>query len=127
MVTPVTPSQEAHDVPADEHADLYRYASLLKGGVPVVPSSDAPFASEDPWRTIAAAARRDLGPAERVSPLRALNGLLTPLEDPGGEPRRVTVGARADLCLLHVPLAEALSILDAGMVAATFCGGALVG
>lgn len=114
------------DVPADERSDLYRYASLLEAGVRVVPSSDGPFASEDPWRTIAAAARRTLIPAERVPPQRALDGMLSPLADPGGPPRRVTPGAPADLCLLHVPLAEALSILDAGMVAATICRGRIV-
>jgi predicted amidohydrolase YtcJ len=115
-----------HDVPAQEHDDLYRYASLLEAGVKVVPSSDAPFASEDPWRTMAAAARRDLAPGERVAPRTVLAGMLTRLEDPGGPPRRVVPGAPAELCLLHVPLAEALSVLDAGVVAATICRGELV-
>lgn len=109
------------DVPSEDQPDLYRYASLRRAGVPVVPSSDAPFASEDPWRTIDAAAR--LSPAERVSPREALQGMLTPLDDPGGTPRRVTVGAPADLCLLHVPLTEALSLVDSDMVASTFCRG----
>jgi hypothetical protein len=57
----------------------------------------------------AAAATRDLAPAERVTPRQALDGLLSPLDDPGGVPRRITGGAPADLCLLHVPLAEAMS------------------
>ncbi|HJQ47536.1 MAG TPA: amidohydrolase family protein [Amycolatopsis sp.] len=118
-------AQYRRDVPAGEHADLYRYASLRRGGVPVVPSSDAPFASEDPWRTIAAAARRDLSPDERVSPREALAGMLTPLEDPAAPARRVAVGAQADLCLLHVPLDEALSTLDSELVAATVCRGRL--
>ncbi|HVW42126.1 MAG TPA: amidohydrolase family protein [Amycolatopsis sp.] len=117
--------QYRRDVPPREHADLYRYASLRRGGVRVVPSSDAPFASEDPWRTIAAAARRDLSPDERVPPGEALAGMLTPLADPGGSPRRIEVGAPADLCLLHVPLEEALSTMDAKMVAATVCRGRL--
>jgi predicted amidohydrolase YtcJ len=111
------------DVP--ELDDLYRYASLLRVGVKVVASSDAPFASEDPWRTIAAAATRELGPAERVAPQQVLDGLLTPLADPGGAPRRVTVGSPADLCLLRVPLAEALSAPDAGFVVATVFAGRL--
>ncbi|MFD4196839.1 amidohydrolase family protein [Amycolatopsis thermoflava] len=111
------------DIPADEHADLYRYASLLDAGLRVVPSSDAPFADVDPWRTIAAAAGRKLGPAERVSPRRALDGYLAPLSDPGGAPRRVTAGAPADLCLLSVPLREALTCPDSGFVAATWCRG----
>jgi predicted amidohydrolase YtcJ len=111
------------DVP--ELDDLYRYGSLLRAGVKVVASSDAPFASEDPWRTIAAAATRELSPAERVAPGQVLDGLLTPLADPGGVPRRVAVGAPADLCLLRVPLAEALSAPDAGFVVATVFAGRL--
>ncbi len=86
--------QYRRDVPDDEQADLYRYASLLDAGIRVAPSSDAPFASEDPWRVIAAAANRDLAPGERISARQALDGLLTPLDDPGGEPRRITVGGR---------------------------------
>ncbi|MFD4255386.1 amidohydrolase family protein [Amycolatopsis thermoflava] len=111
------------DIPADEHADLYRYASLLDAGLRVAPSSDAPFADVDPWRTIAAAARRELGQFERVSAQRALEGYLAPLSDPGGAPRRVTAGAPADLCLLSVPLREALTCPDSGFVAATWCRG----
>jgi predicted amidohydrolase YtcJ len=118
--------QYRRDMPETEHADLYRHASLLKAGIRVAASSDAPFASEDPWRTIAAAATRDLAPAERVTPGQALDGLLSPLDDPGGAPRRIAVGAPADLCLLRVPLAEALSAPDAGHVAATVCRGRLV-
>jgi predicted amidohydrolase YtcJ len=117
--------QYRQDVPEAEHADLYRYASLLRAGVRVAASSDAPFASEDPWRIIAAAAARDLAPAERVTPRQALDSLLTPLEDPGGVPRRIAVGVPADLCLLRLPLAEALSAPDAGHVALTVCQGQL--
>lgn len=115
--------QYRRDVPEPEHSDLYRYASLLEAGVKVAASSDAPFASEDPWRTIAAAATRDLAPAERVTPGQALDGLLTPLDDPGGAPRQIAVGVPADLCLLRVPLAEALSAPDAGQVALAVCQG----
>ncbi|GAB2964130.1 amidohydrolase [Amycolatopsis acidiphila] len=115
--------QYRRDVPAADHADLYRYASLIEAGVPVAPSSDAPFASPDPWSVIAAAIRRDLTPGERVPARTVLDGLLAPLTDPGGPPRRVVAGAPADLCLLHVPLARALSAPDARQVAATICAG----
>lgn len=113
------------DIPEREHADLYRYASLLDAGVKVVASSDAPFASEDPWRTMAAAVTRTLAPAERVSPRRVLDGFLAPLADPGGPARRVRAGASADLCLLEVPLGAALSSLDSQLVRATVCRGRL--
>ncbi|WP_433755625.1 amidohydrolase family protein [Nocardia sp. CA-135398] len=106
-----------------EHEDLYRYGSLLRAGVQVAPSSDAPYASEDPWRTIAAAATRNLAPTERVAPQRVLAGLLAPLGEPGGNPRRVTVGESADLCLLAVPLGEALDAPDAAMVVTAICAG----
>lgn len=116
-------AQYVHDIPEAEHADLYRYASLLNAGVPVVASSDAPFAGEDPWCTMAAAAHREWGSAERVPARTVLAGLLAPLDNPGGPPRRIAVGAPADLCLLRVPLAAALSILDAEVVSTTLCRG----
>jgi predicted amidohydrolase YtcJ len=118
--------QYRRDIPQEEHGDLYRYASLLKAGIKVAASSDAPFGSEDPWRIIAAAATRDLAPAERVTHRQVLDGLLSPLDDPGGAPRRITGGAPADLCLLHVPLAEAMSAPDASQVAVTIIGGRLI-
>jgi predicted amidohydrolase YtcJ len=117
--------QYRRDVPEADQADLYRYASLLDAGIRVAPSSDAPFASEDPWQVIAAAASRDLAPTERVTPRQSLDGLLAPLDDPGGVPRRIAAGAPADLCLLRVPLEAALSAPDAGLVAATIIGGRL--
>jgi predicted amidohydrolase YtcJ len=43
-------------VPAGEHADLYRCRSLLRGGVPVALSSEAPYGPIDPWAVIAAGA-----------------------------------------------------------------------
>jgi hypothetical protein len=46
--------------------------------------------------------------------------------DPGGPPRRVEVGAPADLCLLKAPLAEALANASAELVRATFIGGDMV-
>jgi predicted amidohydrolase YtcJ len=124
---PVQRSAEyRRDVPESEHGDLYRYASLLAAGVRVAPSSDAPFACADPWRTIAAATNRELGHAERVSPRTVLAGLLAPLSDPGGKPRRVVPGVPADLCLLRVPLADALSDPDSDAVAVTICRGRVV-
>jgi hypothetical protein len=37
--------------------------------------------------------------------------------------RKVAVGSVADLCLLHVPLKEALDLMSADVVRATFVGG----
>ena len=115
-----------------ERGDLYRCASLREAGVPLAASSDAPYASPDPWRGIAAAARRltqagqTLGAAEVVSPGAALSLYLGAPASPGGPPRRVERGAAADLCLLKAPLAEALRTPDASLVAATLVSGALI-
>ncbi len=46
------------EVEPSEQADLYRCASLQAAGVPVASSSDAPYASSDPWAGMAAAMRR---------------------------------------------------------------------
>ncbi|HEY3142762.1 MAG TPA: CoA transferase, partial [Acidimicrobiales bacterium] len=103
------------EVEPDDRDHLYPYASLLAAGIRTVPSSDAPFGDPDPWRILAAARDRRtaegqiLGPHERVEAATALAGILSPLDDPGGTPRKVERGVPADLCLLHVPLAQALA------------------
>jgi len=118
------------DVAAEDQPLLYPYGSLLRAGVRVAPSSDAPFGDPDPWRGIAAAGHRRstsgavLARHERVAAHDALAGYLSPLDDPGGAPRRVAPGAPADLCLLHVPLAVALSDPSAVNVRSTWVDGA---
>ncbi len=109
--------------------DLYRCASLLDAGVPVAASSDAPYASPDPWAGIAAAVRRrtaagaPLGLRESVAPEAALGLYLDDPAAPGRRRRRVEPGAPADLCLLDAPLAEALAAPSADRVAATLVAG----
>jgi len=122
----------AAEVDPAEQGDLYRCGSLLAAGVPVAGSSDAPYASPDPWQGIAAAADRRtlggrvLGPGERIGAGRALEMYLSAPADPGGPPRRVAVGAPADLCLLEAPVADVLAAPDAHLVAATLVGGEVV-
>jgi predicted amidohydrolase YtcJ len=100
--------------------------------VPVAASSDAPYASPDPWTGVAAAVRRRtragraIGPAERVDPATALELYLAAPEAPGERPRRVTVGAPGDLCLLDAPLAEVLREPSAAHVRLTLVNGAPV-
>jgi predicted amidohydrolase YtcJ len=114
--------------PADQ-PDLYRCASLIAAGVPVALSSDAPYASPDPWAGIAAAADRQtargqaLGPDERIDAGTALAMYLGAPDAPAGPPRRVRVGARADLCLLRLPLIEAVRQPSADLVRATLIAG----
>jgi predicted amidohydrolase YtcJ len=102
------------DVEPDDIDCLYRYASLLAAGLPVAPSSDAPYGELDPWRAMTAAHDRRttsgdcIGPAERVETATVLGGFLSPASQPGGRPRRLAPGAIADLCLLDAPLDEVL-------------------
>jgi predicted amidohydrolase YtcJ len=117
------------EVDPEDLPDLWPYRSLLAAGVAVAASSDAPFGDPDPWRGIAAAANRvtvggqSLGAKEKVDALTALNGYLTPLDGPGGPPRRVVPGAPADLVVLHVPLREALAAPSSALVAMTIRNG----
>ena len=120
------------EVPAAEQGDLYRCASLTAAGVPVAGSSDAPYASPDPWAGMAAAVARrtaagkELGAGERIGAADALGLYLGAADDPGGQLRRVGMGAPADLCLLKVSMAEALAAPSAELVRATFVGGRMV-
>jgi predicted amidohydrolase YtcJ len=120
------------DVASADHELLYPCRSLLSAGVPVAPSSDAPFGDLDPWHTIAAATSRrttsgaPLGVGERVDARTVLAGYLCPANDPGGAPRRVAPGRPADLCLLAEPLTPALAHPSADLVAAVIRTGAIV-
>ncbi|HEX7885470.1 MAG TPA: amidohydrolase family protein, partial [Phenylobacterium sp.] len=121
----------AHVAPQDQ-PDLYRLRSLLDAGVPVAASSDAPYASPDPWAGVAAAVHRTskggrlLGPGERVAPAQALALYLDDPAGPGRTPRRIQPGAIADLCLLEAPLHEILAAPVAGRVRATLIAGRMV-
>jgi predicted amidohydrolase YtcJ len=108
---------------------LYPCKALIEAGIPVGGSTDAPYGHPDPWRDIGTAIERrtasgaPLGVREAVSPERALALFLTPPEVPGGAPRRVEVGAPADLCLLDGPLSRVLEAPSADHVALTVIGG----
>ena len=118
---------EARDLPW-----LYRGRGWLEAGVRLAGGSDAPFGAPDPWRAIRAAVSRltragvTLGEAERLAPERALALFLGPLGDPGGAPRRVALGAPADLCLLDRPWRSAREELSSACVRATWRAGRLV-
>jgi predicted amidohydrolase YtcJ len=121
------------DVDPEDQPDLWPCASLLEAGVAVGGSTDAPFGHADPWRAIAAATTRRtrsgrlLGAEERLDAGWALKLFLTSPDDPGGLPRRVSVGEPADLCLLFLPLNAALEEPSSAHVAATFLSGLRVG
>ncbi len=117
------------EVDAADRPHLWRCASLLAAGVPVGMGSDAPHGPLDPWLAIRAATERRtrtgrvVGPDERVDAASALARFLAPWDAPGGPPRRVHVGAAADLCLLHVPLDEMLRAPTADAVRLTVVDG----
>jgi predicted amidohydrolase YtcJ len=119
------------EVDAEDLPHLYPCRSLIEAGIAVGGSTDAPFGHPDPWRDIAAAIDRrtsggePLGLREAVSPERALALFLTPSDAPGGQPRRVEVGAPADVVLLDGPLSQALEDPSSRRVRATVIGGAL--
>ncbi len=111
--------------------DLYRCASLIAAGVPVAFSSDAPYATPDPWAGVAAAVARTtaagqlLGPEERVEPMAALAMYLGSPDAPA-QPRSADVGAPADLCLLDAPLREVLTAPGPARVRTTLIEGRIV-
>ena len=119
------------DVPAADHADLYRARSLLDGGVACGLSSDAPYGPLDPWAVITAAVHRRTpsgqvaGAAERLTAVQALAGYLGSPGDPGGPARRVVPGFPADLVLLRVSQADALAEPSADLIAATLIDGSV--
>ncbi len=111
--------------------DLYRCASLIRAGVAVAGSTDAPYSAPDPWSAVAAAisrrtrSGRTIGWDEALPPEAALDLFLGSAEHPA-IPRRIAVGMPADLCLLRLPLCEALAAPHAHNVAATLIGGRAV-
>jgi predicted amidohydrolase YtcJ len=119
------------DVPAAEHRQLWRVASLLKANVAVALSTDIPFGRGDPWATMRAAVHRTtpsgvvLGGSECV-PARAALTMFLGHSDRPAQARTVAAGQPGDLCVLSVPPAVALAELDAAMVAATIIGGDVV-
>lgn len=119
------------DVPASDQDFLYRGRGFLDADISLGGGTDAPFGHPDPWRAMRAAVDRrapdgsQLGPQEALSPEQALALFTTPLEAPGGEPRGVTVGAAADLCLMNAPWRTIRCRLAAKDVAATIIGGQL--
>jgi predicted amidohydrolase YtcJ len=120
------------DVEPRDRAWLYRCAGFTSASVPLGAGTDAPFGEPDPWRAMQAAVDRRtaagarLGAGEALSPERALALFATPADAPGGAPRRVEVGAPADLCVLSEPWSKARDQLAADLVAATLVAGRIV-
>lgn len=116
------------DLPAEEHAWLYRAGKFKARGIPLAGGTDAPFGSADPWLAIRTAVTRRtdagevLGADEALTPEDAL-ALFLGHPDRPSLPRRIETGAAADLCLLNRPWAEARLTLTSDLVSAAFRAG----
>jgi len=117
-----------NEIPEHEHAWLYRCRTLLQNSVPLAFGTDLPFGHPDPWIAMQAATRRQtssgrsLGEDETLTPESALAGFLGELDNPA-EPRSITVGEPADLCLLKSPWHIARLELSSSDVRATILDG----
>jgi predicted amidohydrolase YtcJ len=120
------------DVDPRDRPWLYRGRGFLDAGLPLAGGTDAPYGDADPWRAMRAAVDRRsehgtvLGADEALSPEEALGLFTSPLASPGRGAAQIIPGARADLCLLDRPWADARQALDAGAVRATVRDGALI-
>lgn len=118
-------------VPAAEREWLYPCAGLLRCGVAVAASTDAPFGPADPWACINAATSRRtrsgqvLGSGERLSAAAALRLFLADPADPR-RTRAIAVGEPADICVLRAPLADVLAAPSSAAIQATIINGQLV-
>lgn len=120
------------DVDPGEREWLYRCRGFDDARIPLGAGTDAPYAEPDPWCAMRAAVDRRsefgavIGASEAVSPERALALFTTSHEAPGGAPRCVAEGARADLMLLDRPWREARERLSRECVATTLGDGRLL-
>lgn len=119
------------DIEVAEQDQLWRLASLLRAGVSVALSTDAPFGDADPWAAMRAAVHRRtpsggvLNEAERIPARIALGLFLGEAENPA-RLRSIAPGQVGDVCVLSAPPERVLGELDAALVVATIVGGELV-
>jgi predicted amidohydrolase YtcJ len=120
------------DVDPADRPWLYRGRGFLDRGIALAAGTDAPFGEPEPWCAMqAAVARRTRSGAiiaadEALSPDQALALYLGAPENPGGPPRRIEVGATADLCLLDRPLQGMRDDFAAVAVLMTWRGGEII-
>ena len=115
------------DVAAQDHAHLWRLKALQDAGLKLAAGSDAPFGDPNPWAAMAAAVKRPSGfESEAISPEGAIALYTKPAHDAGGFPRKIEIGAAADLCLIDRPWQSARKALNDVQVKATWIDGELV-
>jgi len=115
------------DVPKSEHPNLWRLRAFTEAGLRVAAGSDAPFGNPNPWAAMAAAVTRPSGfEDEAISPEVALALYTKPAADAGANPRNISVGGKADMCLLDRDWDLARAALADVQVRATWIAGELV-
>jgi len=123
--------QYLDDVPAAEHHELWRVASLLAANVPVALSTDMPFGHDNPWKAMRAAVSRTTGSgtvlgADECVPARDALGMFLGAADAPVVQRRIAAGQPGDLCILGARPDEVLAELDSSMVTTTIIAGEAV-
>ena len=118
------------EVEGDDLPWLYRCQGFLEAGLRVAGGTDAPFGKPNPWLAMWAAVKREtqhggqvISPHEKISAVQARDLFLSPLDDPGGKPRRVSESMAADLCLLHEPWGEVARSIPENPVRTVWIGG----
>ena len=118
------------EVEGDDLPWLYRCQGFLEAGLQVAGGTDAPFGKPNPWLAMWAAVKREtqhggqvISLQEKISAVQARDLFLSPPDDPGGKPRRVSEGMAADLCLLHEPWGEIARSMPENPVRAVWIGG----
>ncbi|PTU31603.1 amidohydrolase family protein [Stenotrophobium rhamnosiphilum] len=117
------------DVAAEDQPWLYRLRAFIDAGVPLAAGSDVPYGDANPWASMQAAVSRRsesgvvMAQNESLTPEQALALFLSPLDAPGAAPRKIIVGAIADLCLLTTPWRDARIDLSTVRVQRTWAAG----
>lgn len=116
------------EIDSAEWPDLYRMASLVRGGVAVSVGSDAPYGSLNPWDTIRSATLRQtrdgfsLGAGEALSPENVLAMYCGSFERPAAM-RDLSPGSAADIVLLDPDWLELIRQEDINPVRGTWING----
>jgi predicted amidohydrolase YtcJ len=123
------------DVDETDLPHLYRVKSWLDRSIPLAGGTDAPFGHPDPWKAIRAAVFREtrshqtLGKDEIVTPECAF-GLFSDRfqksDSDAADAMMITVGQRADLCLLDAPWHDVRRDLSSDRVRLTIRDGKII-